>query len=1359
MFRFMQKFLSLYLLLLAGICFFPVSAIAEWVSLPPEEVAVSQSSAYDSDADVITFSFVFQNISEENIDGDLRFAVIPDAETAPPINADGIQGETGLHPTWYYNLLTDQAEVFQPLEQVSIDVQFAGSSAAFDTCTVEVNDSSGIFRKNISKTAEFYSGEADIEIMPIYVPAQSSAGVKLCMVNDCSDYPDGDYIDTDEGLVCPCSETYDKPWMVKPIIVKYIQEEEETAFNSVPDYTDETRLAHDIYVAVSYDEGSSWKRKNISRTAVKSSFTLENGVEYPGDSEKSGDKNISVVGPYVLVTWVDKLGASGNPWDLTDADDIYQVVGPQRSVDYLDVTGDEEPRPDLGERPFSCVWAARGVLDMNAESVTFGTITWFKGEQLSTGRRDAFRVFTAGIEPINGSNGKPLDGTGGFALVWQEDPKGLKPGHGKGPGVGMSGAGVNHKTDIWYSHIHWNDFDKIDVDYVPNGDSLTDNEEVRPHPLHTFNPPIRVSDNSVCRERIPEDAYGYLHDIEHTACGYTYEGGTTSQPVLWDDLPADWVCPQCGLGKDTFVYGIIKQKHVSATYCQNFANNPRVDKDGNYLAPEDPGYADGFFCADGEWITDENGEWVWSGEPLDGDTGASRANLVLTNWDGETLAVIAYEETKGEGIGKDKVAAAPEQLSPVPINVFEWDENGHPLSFDGPLVNADCVSCHYLNITPRDMIFPFDQNMCEMMGCTWVGTDAYDAYFPYEPYPLPEGIIPMLSEENRVGCLKFLAGKKICPTFSDDPDCNYTALPEHLPGYHRISQDCISCHVVWGTKDLDKDYIPDRFDQCLGTAEGESVDMDQTSPWFGCSEDQIANPDDGDHVQKIRHGKNIIYHSFYFGSPEAISRGYEINLPNSMGKYENARRVRVVPQALYDGSPNPVTLGLLYKQGIDGQGAPADAYLRLFKGGFDPENLQAGDLNLSSCSVISYMDTELPYLNPDGTDTCVYTGTPNPDYDVDQNGHKSPKIEAYEWTAANLADDSGWKFDLDEDGVIDTGPDGYPIIHDNPYENVFSTRLSIRGDDLVVGFAHCANWAAGRKAKDHYDFYVRVSEDGGSTWTIPTNVSKLKNHKETTSDCRILQPPTSIFTWKYDKQDGLFYYTIDSVPYGDYSHMKQEDFHHHDAFLVAIGTKENTPQPTPGDPECVEEEIFLDVYYTRTTDRGQNFSVLNPKYDPEAPLYLDANGYPTDEPGLCALAEDDTCMRNPDSQEHLAMDWIAKGDALQGDVQFACSPDGSKIYDIWEQELPIDPDASQTHFQGADVWFRKIEYPDPAVDLPGDLDLDGDIDNSDGVIMRDLVGTSAMNRGFRWDADFKHDNLIDDNDYKRWKFLLKSYQK
>ena len=36
-------------------------------------------------------------------------------------------------------------------------------------------------------------------------------------------------------------------------------------------------------------------------------------------------------------------------------------------------------------------------------------------------------------------------------------------------------------------------------------------------------------------------------------CGYVYDPDSGIAPgTAWEDIPADWVCPICGLGKDAF---------------------------------------------------------------------------------------------------------------------------------------------------------------------------------------------------------------------------------------------------------------------------------------------------------------------------------------------------------------------------------------------------------------------------------------------------------------------------------------------------------------------------------------------------------------------------------------------------------------------------------------------------------------------------------------------------------------------------------------------------------------------------------------------------------------------------------------
>ena len=110
--------------------------------------------------------------------------------------------------------------------------------------------------------------------------------------------------------------------------------------------------------------------------------------------------------------------------------DIWGVAGSQKSVHYT-----LQGYPEVGEIPYSCVWASRGTLvEVDADSIPtdgggFYDIIWTKAERLTSGRRDANRL------EMN------ADGAAGFMMTWQEDPDGLRPGQGTWPGRGVVWCG------------------------------------------------------------------------------------------------------------------------------------------------------------------------------------------------------------------------------------------------------------------------------------------------------------------------------------------------------------------------------------------------------------------------------------------------------------------------------------------------------------------------------------------------------------------------------------------------------------------------------------------------------------------------------------------------------------------------------------------------------------------------------------------------------------------------------------------------------------------------------------------------------------------------------------------------------
>jgi len=392
-----------------------------------------------SNEDVVNaIASLLQSLDDDNTDGVIRLS----ATKVAALNALIAELNLGTLP-----------EVDVPTTLATLDaavVSVAGADyVAPDAALVAMLSDLAQFdymNRNISKTPEETSDKAGIEIMGTPVAARSAAGD---LVSDLGN--------------------------VKPIISSYWD-------------------ASDAYIAVSHDNGASWKRTNLSRNA------------------KAKAPSMHVEGDYVLVSWISTDCQGGpefvdagtipasveNPAKAilanetdpalhytagsdTEVVDLFQVLGNQGSVDYSAIY------PEVGVVPYHCVWSARGVLDVDGAlgasisgitEDTTGQFIWFKSQQMTSGTRDAKLNWPAGLEGF------------GFGLVWQEDPEGLMPGEGEGPGVGWSGAKTHHKTNIWYSYIKWDDF--------AVADTTLDAETGRPKSLLTMSVPIPVSDNNSC---------------------------------------------------------------------------------------------------------------------------------------------------------------------------------------------------------------------------------------------------------------------------------------------------------------------------------------------------------------------------------------------------------------------------------------------------------------------------------------------------------------------------------------------------------------------------------------------------------------------------------------------------------------------------------------------------------------------------------------------------------------------------------------------------------------------------------------------------------------------------------------------
>jgi hypothetical protein len=411
--------------------------------------------------------------------------------------------------------------------------------------------------------------------------------------------------------------------------------------------------------------------------------------------------------------------------------------------------------------------------------------------------------------------------------------------------------------------------------------------------------------------------------------------------------------------------------------------------------------------------------------------------------------------------------------------------------------------------------------------------------------------------------------------------------------------------------------------------------------------------EDDDDRYKADMGKNVIYHSFELFSPEAVSGGGIINLPETdaagntiylvdefgelildwkgdpIPATENARRIRFLPQPKSKAGASKTVLVALYRQGEEGSGKPADIFIRRMVATTSGNpyvfsNFKPGAQNLSSVE-----PTEL-FQDPFDPEAPV-------------------KMLRWAWTPANLADTSG----------------------KTPYSDALAHRGALNGDELIIAYSWTPNW--GRNANDKYDLYVRRSFNGGQNWTTdsndpepidhndvfrvpvvdydtqtvswdeevvtttyapgateaPRNVSNLRNNRISVLEPRLIKTPGDILT------NEIFLYPEDEQASGVYQ--------------VAYGIEFNQNQ-APN--EVVYPKMPMDIYYGRTMDKGQRFETV---------IVTPQGGSGQPEEGWNLLAKD-----QPE----------------QGAAQLRQTPDGSRMYAIWLEESD----------QGSDIMFRRVDY-------------------------------------------------------------------
>jgi hypothetical protein len=440
-------------------------------------------------------------------------------------------------------------------------------------------DDGPLFTRNLSRTPDTMTGASQMSTFWLYVPAQDTQGEPPDTDSGELEYYAGDCNNQDTST---CEQIYTRT-EAKPLIATYNDgiEVEEEAQGDVSIMTGAGFGERDAFAALSLDDGMTWKNWNLSDSAARSSFVLRNGHDYPGDVFKLVHQ---VEGNMVVAAWISRFCESGAPlYSWTDEvktelltyypeldhpvnvdggtdpdgyyqlylDDLFTVGGTQQSVDYT-----AQGFPEVGEIPYGCVWVARGTLeqdlDENGDPKTNSVgdpvydITWRASERLTSGRRDPHQI------NITSSPGA------GFIVEWQEDPEGLRPGKGLGPGEGWSGAIANSKTDFWYTYIdlaHFGDvcLDAVEDAYCTPG-TLADYTTselfgTKPKAAVPFAMPVRITDNNACKGVQKTDTNGDLMDpycyadfddngtadLCASTVSWTNPGGTTLEVCVTED--------------------------------------------------------------------------------------------------------------------------------------------------------------------------------------------------------------------------------------------------------------------------------------------------------------------------------------------------------------------------------------------------------------------------------------------------------------------------------------------------------------------------------------------------------------------------------------------------------------------------------------------------------------------------------------------------------------------------------------------------------------------------------------------------------------------------------------------------------
>jgi len=204
-------------------------------------------------------------------------------------------------------------------------------------------------------------------------------------------------------------------------------------------------------------------------------------------------------------------------------------------------------------------------------------------------------------------------------------------------------------------------------------------------------------------------------------------------------------------------------------------------------------------------------------------------------------------------------------------------------------------------------------------------------------------------------------------------------------------------------------------------------------------------------------------------------------------------------------------------------------------------------------------------------------------------------------------------------------PDGGDLgagTSDIDIENALAHRGLIRGDFLALGYSYTPDWAVATYTdQENYDFWIRTSTDGGATWTDPVDLTS-ESISALAEELDLPETGINVREPRIVKTPG----NGSGCPSGDPMGGDTTNEEHCSAggtFVIAWGTQLNTYEHLGGAED-------IDIFITRTTNRGMS-------YEPVKRL--------------------------------------AGGDSIQLESQLRPTPDGKRIFSVWNEDVENGVDA------------------------------------------------------------------------------------